>query len=68
MNKKKNNDIKKILKEVFSKSKIPQNITKLKLGDLKEWDSLGNFNFLLAVEDEFHIKFSIKESCLYQSL
>ena len=61
MNSKKNNNIKKILEETFSKSKIPKNITKLKMGDLKEWDSLGNFNLLLAVEDEFNIKFTIKE-------
>ncbi len=61
MNNKKNNNIKKILEETFSKSKIPKNITKLKMGDLKEWDSLGNFNLLLAVEDEFNIKFTIKE-------
>jgi acyl carrier protein len=57
----KNKDIKKILKETFSKSKIPNNISKLKMGDIKEWDSLGNFNLLLTIEREFKIRFSMKE-------
>ena len=54
-------NIKKILKETFSKSKIPNDISKLKMGDIKEWDSLGNFNLLLAIESEFKIRFSMKE-------
>ena len=57
----KNKNIKKILKETFSKSKIPNDISKLKMGDIKEWDSLGNFNLLLAIESEFKIRFSMKE-------
>ncbi len=57
----KNKNIKKILQEIFSKSKIPNDISKLKMGDIKEWDSLGNFNLLLAIESEFKIKFSMKE-------
>ena len=57
----KNKDIKKILKETFSKSKIPNDISKLKMGDIKEWDSLGNFNLLLTIEREFKIRFSMKE-------
>ena len=61
MNNQKQIDIRKILKETFLKSKIPKNISKLKMGDIKEWDSLGNFNLLLSIEDAFNIKFSIKE-------
>ena len=57
----KNKDIKKILKDTFSKSKIPNDISKLKMGDIKEWDSLGNFNLLLTIEREFKIRFSMKE-------
>jgi len=32
-----------------------------KLYDFKEWDSLANFNILLACEKKFKIKFSSKE-------
>ena len=45
------------LKNTFSKSKIPKNINKLKIGDLKEWDSLGNYNLLLDIEKSFKIRF-----------
>lgn len=54
-------EIKDILIEVFPKSKIPKKIDGLKINDLKEWDSLGNFNLLLAVEEKYKIKFSMKE-------
>lgn len=57
----KTKEIRDILVEVFSKSKIPKKIDSLKINDLKEWDSLGNFNLLLAVEDKYKIKFSMKE-------
>ena len=45
------------LKNTFSKSKIPKNINELKIGDLKEWDSLGNYNLLLDIEKSFKIRF-----------
>lgn len=32
-----------------------------KIYDFKSWDSLGNFNVLLACEKEFKIKFTNKE-------
>ena len=35
-----------------------ENIINLKIGSLKNWDSLGNFNLLLEIEKEFKIKFS----------
>ena len=54
-------DIKIILQEVFINSDIPDNVQDLKLGDLEEWDSLGNFNFLLAVENFFDIRFELDE-------
>ena len=54
-------NLKKILNKVFKKSKIPKNIAKLKLGDIKEWDSLGNFNFILEVENNFKIKFNAND-------
>jgi acyl carrier protein len=54
-------DIKIILQEVFINSDIPENVQDLKLGDFEEWDSLGNFNFLLAVENFFDIRFELDE-------
>ena len=49
--------LKKVLKKTFAKSTIPKNIDNLKLGDFKEWDSLGNFNLLLEIEKEFNYRF-----------
>jgi acyl carrier protein len=54
------NKILKILKINFPKVKINKNINKLKLGDLKGWDSLKNFNLLLEIEKEFNCKFNSK--------
>jgi acyl carrier protein len=48
-----------ILSEVFPNSILPDNIDDLKIEDLSDWDSLGNFNLLLAVEEEFSIRFSL---------
>ena len=58
-----NNTDKKIieaLKKTFTKSKIPKNINNLKLEDLKEWDSLGNFYLLLEIEKIFNCRFQTK--------
>ena len=49
--------IKKILKKTFRISKIPKDFKSLKMGDLKKWDSLGNYQFLLAIEKEFNTRF-----------
>ena len=48
------------LKKTFRKSKIPKKINNLKIGDLKEWDSLGNFNLILEIEKVFNQRFSTK--------
>ena len=55
-----NKKIIKVLKKTFSKSKIPYKIDNLKLGDLKEWDSLGNFYLLLEIEKVFNCRFETK--------
>ena len=55
-----NSKILKALKKTFSKSKIPKNFQKLKIGDLKEWDSLGNYYLILEIEKIFKKKFSAK--------
>lgn len=53
-----NNQIFLILKKVFPKSKIKKDIKSLKINSVKEWDSLGNFNLLLAIEKHFRFRFS----------
>ena len=54
-------DIENILYEVFSVNKFPKKIQELKYEDFNEWDSLGNFNLLLAVEEFYNIRFTIEE-------
>ena len=51
----------KELKEIFKKElkiKVKENN---KIYDFNRWDSLGNFNVLLACEKKFNIKFSNQE-------
>lgn len=55
-----NKKIIEALKKTFKKSKVPKNIQNLKLGDLKEWDSLGNFHLLLEIEKIFNCRFETK--------
>ena len=51
----------KELKKVFKKElKINVNENN-KIYDFKHWDSLGNFNVLLACEKKFNMKFSNQE-------
>lgn len=54
--------LKKIFQKVISKKNISDNLfLKLKMNDIKEWDSMQNMHLLLAIEKEFKIKFSFKE-------
>lgn len=55
-----NSKILKALKKTFPNSKIPKHFQKLKIGDLKEWDSLGNYYLILEIEKIFKRKFSAK--------
>jgi len=50
-----------ILIQTFKNTSIPEEIKDLKMGDFDEWDSLGNFNLLLAVETEYKIQFDFNE-------
>jgi acyl carrier protein len=54
-------DIENILYEVFPLKKFPKKIEELKYEDFNEWDSLGNFNLLLAVEEFYNIRFTMEE-------
>lgn len=61
MNKKKKIQLRDIFKKVFPRDKIPKRISNLKINDLKGWDSVGNFNLLLLIEDTYGVRFSQKE-------
>ena len=61
MNKVDLKDIKQIFKETFPNSEFGDDIISLKIGDLKDWDSLGNFNLLLAIEQFYKVRFSNEE-------
>ena len=54
-------DLFEILKTTFPDNDIPKNVSNLKMGSIKKWDSLGNFNLLLAIEDQYDIRFSLNE-------
>ena len=54
-------ELRNILIDVFQDSEIPNDITNLKMNDFEEWDSLGNFTLLLAIEDQYNIKFDLAE-------
>ena len=54
-----NKKIENIIKKIFKINKV-KNFNNLKIGSLKNWDSLGNFNLLLEIEKEFKIKFDAK--------
>ena len=53
--------LRKLMAEIFPSATISEDVTELSIGSFKEWDSLGNFNLLLAIENEFNVRFSIEE-------
>lgn len=53
--------LRQILIETFSKSSIPENIDELKMGDIDEWDSIGNFNLILSIEQKYGVKFKMED-------
>jgi acyl carrier protein len=61
-------ELRDILEGVFSNSPIPQNLQKLKMGDFEEWDSLGNFNLLLAIEERLSVRFNIEAMASIKSI
>lgn len=61
-------EIRKIFIETFADSKIPGDIANLKLGEIEEWDSLGNFNLLLAIEEYYKVKFDMDQMSSIKSV
>lgn len=53
--------IEEIFCEIMELDKTPKNFLDLQIGDVKQWDSLANMNFLMAIEKNFNIRFSFDE-------
>jgi|TARA_B100000035_G_C21002898_1_gene555809 acyl carrier protein len=53
-------DLRQMLIDTFKNSDIPEEIDELKIGDIEEWDSLGNFNLLLSIEQTLDIQFDME--------
>ena len=54
-------NLRDVLVQTFKQSLIPEDIKDLKMGDFDEWDSLGNFNLILALESQFQIQFDMDD-------
>jgi acyl carrier protein len=61
-------DIEKVLSNTFPNTKIDKPTIDLQLGDFDEWDSLGNFNLLLAIEKFYNIRFSVEQMSEIKSI
>lgn len=53
---------------VFPTAKIDQNFMELELNSFPEWDSLGNLNLLLAVEEFYGVRFASEEMSEIKSI
>ena len=40
---------------------LPQNFENLKIGDIEKWESLNHMLFLMEIESEYSLKFSVDE-------
>lgn len=61
-------DVEHVLREAFPKATLPGPVEGLKLGDFEAWDSLGNFNLLLAFEEFYDVRFTPDEMASVQSV
>lgn len=61
------NKLENLLKETFPSIDLAVG-SALSIGCCQEWDSMGNYNFLLAVEDEFDVRFTVEEMTECKSL
>ena len=61
------NKLNELIEEVLEGIKLNQ-INDPKVGCHELWDSMGHFNLLMTIEDEFNIKFTTKEVTELKSL
>jgi acyl carrier protein len=55
------NDLLTVFKETFPTAKFDTPFNTLELNSIPEWDSLGNLNLILRIEEVFDIRFSSME-------
>ena len=60
--------LKEIFEEVFEIKVSENDFLSMKINDIRQWDSLGHINFLLAVEKRFNVKFKLNEIELFVSI
>ena len=53
--------IEKIFCEVMELKALPKNFERMKMGNIVQWDSIGNMNLLMALEEHFSIRLTIEE-------
>jgi acyl carrier protein len=61
-------DVESIVRDAFPTATLTGPVQDLKLGDIDEWDSLGNFNLLLAFEEFYDVRFSMDEMAVMKSI
>lgn len=62
-------DVESVVRDAFPTATLPAGlVVDWKLGDFKEWDSLGNFNLILAFEEFYDVRFSPEEIAASQSI
>jgi acyl carrier protein len=60
--------VESIVRDAFPTATLTGPVQDLKLGDIDEWDSLGNFNLLLAFEEFYDVRFSMDEMADLKSI
>jgi acyl carrier protein len=60
--------IENLLRELFPEAKFNPNDPDLGIGAFPEWDSLGNLNFLMLVEETYGVRFSVDDMAELKTL
>jgi len=63
-----NKKIEKVFIDVMGLPEKLKNFSDLKMGDIEQWDSLANMNFLMELENKYNIRFSIDEMSQLSSI
>ena len=61
MNDSNNKKVEKVFIDVMGLSETLENFSDLKMGDIEQWDSLANMNFLMELENQYNVRFSMDE-------
>jgi acyl carrier protein len=57
-----------LLKQQFPTAAFDENAPGLAIGSFPEWDSLAHFNFLLLIEENYGVRFSVEEMAALKGL